>query len=152
MGLKDTLQKIHFSPFELYVQDLPLAWEAVLPREGHKMSHVQQLLALTSSSCLTGSNGSGGSCTFGTDNERRGVCGKAWLKLFIILDLQNERKSLSLIALVDLGPHHSPGLTFQSCPHLSECTAPPASLVLVPNHVQRNKCKRKQKQKQNQPK
>lgn len=44
------------------------------------MSHVQQLLALTSSSCLMGSNGSGGSCTFGIDNERRKICGKAWLK------------------------------------------------------------------------
>lgn len=63
--------------------------------------------------------------------------------LLNILDIQNKRKSFSPSALVALGPHHSPGVTFQRCPHLSEHSAPPASLLLVPNQVQRNKFKRK---------
>lgn len=62
--------------------------------------------------------------------------------LLNILDLQNKRKSLSLSALVDLGPHHSPGVTFQKCPPLSEHIAPPASLLLVPDQVQKKSFKK----------
>lgn len=80
MGLKDTLQKIHFSPLNCLCKIFHWSQRQFCPRGGHKMSHVQQLLALTSSSCLMGSNGSGGSCTFGIDNERWKICGKAWLK------------------------------------------------------------------------
>lgn len=110
------------------------------------MSHVQQLLALTSSSCLMGAMALVAAALLA--QTVREVCGKAWLKLLHILDLQNKRKILSLSVLVDLGPHHSPRVTFQRCPHLSEHTAPPASLLLVPNQVQRNKFKKKQKQNQ----
>lgn len=78
------------------------------------MSHVQRLLALTSSSCLMGSNSSNQAAVLLAyiTREEKSVArlGSRILSLNF-LGLQNRRKSLSLRALVGLwplrcGPHH----------------------------------------------
>lgn len=92
--------KIHFSPSNHMCKIFHWSRGQFCLGGGHNTSHVQWLLALTSSSCLLGSNDYTWRLHFwhGMREEKSGTRFGSWIWSLIILGVWNKRKRLSLSA------------------------------------------------------